>query len=264
MSMINISNKFNTLKGKCAFIPFITAGYPSLKITKAALSILDKEQADIIEIGLPYTDSLADGPIIQKAAEIALNQGTSLKDIFIMLEEIIPNISTPIIIFSYYNIILNYKPIKFIKKIKNIGVQGLLIPDLPIEESLEIINLCKQENIALILLISPTSSNDRIKKIVQHGEGFLYIVSSTGVTGIRENFNTNIKNLIKKVKDITDIPVVVGFGISNTKQLLEIKSSGTEGVVVGSALMKLLNNVNNEKDLREFQEFCREMKSATL
>nr|YP_010337459.1 tryptophan synthase alpha subunit [Pulvinaster venetus]UNJ17044.1 tryptophan synthase alpha subunit [Pulvinaster venetus] len=260
---MNIHNTFKLLNNRCAFIPFITAGDPSLEITEIALSILDQEGADIIEVGLPYSDSLADGPIIQAAAERALRKGITINSILKLLEKKIPQISAPIVIFSYYNIILNYEQTQFIKELNRIGVKGLLVPDLPIEEAEKIIQICNNYNIELILLVSPTSSIDRIHKIAEKTQGCLYLVSSTGVTGIRKEFKSDLKKLIYTIKQITNKPIIVGFGISNEEQVKDIKSTGSNGIVIGSALVKLLSETKNSEDTHNFETFCKQIKLAT-
>nr|UNJ16456.1 tryptophan synthase alpha subunit [Boldiaceae sp.] len=260
---MSISNTFHKLHNKCAFIPFITAGDPNLITTEIALKILDEEKADMIEVGIPYSDSLADGPIIQEAAERALSKGITINQILDLLNKTIPKISAPIIIFSYYNIILNYGIKEFVEKIQKIGVKGLLIPDLPIEESNPIMELCDKNNIDLILLIAPNSSVDRIRNIAKNARGFLYLVSNTGVTGIRENLRSDLKNILNTIKQTSNKPVVIGFGISNPEQAQEIKLIGSNGIVVGSALVTLLSKSTSKQNLDVFQKFCKSMKKAT-
>nr|YP_009369970.1 tryptophan synthase alpha subunit [Boldia erythrosiphon]ARO90658.1 tryptophan synthase alpha subunit [Boldia erythrosiphon] len=259
---ISISNTFKKLKNQCAFIPFITAGDPNLEITELALKILDNEQADIIEIGIPYSDSLADGPIIQAAAERALRNGITINQILELIEKIIPQISAPIIIFSYYNIILNYGIKKFIVKLRIIGIKGLVIPDLPIEESKQIVELCDKNMIELVLLIAPTSSVNRIKKIVVNARGCLYLVSTAGVTGIKKELRSDLKNILDKIHQISKKPIIIGFGISNPEQAKQVKLIGSNGIVIGSTLVDLLSRSTNNKNLDTFQEFCKSIKEA--
>nr|YP_010330239.1 tryptophan synthase alpha subunit [Porphyridium aerugineum]UNJ17955.1 tryptophan synthase alpha subunit [Porphyridium aerugineum] len=261
--MVSISNVFQKIDPKCAFIPFITAGYPSLEITKTAVQILDNYGADIIELGIPYSDPLADGPTIQEASSHALKLGIRINDILSMLSNLIPSIKAPIVLFTYYNPVLNYGPENFIKKISEIGVKGILIPDLPLEESSNILDLTKQYNIELIMLIAPTSSIDRVKSIVEISQGCIYLVSSTGVTGARESFSINIQDLIQKIRSFKKIPVIVGFGISTPQQISQVKSWGAQGIVMGSAFIKALSNCKGN-DLSSFLELCEKSQKAIL
>jgi tryptophan synthase alpha chain len=254
--MVSISTIFTTIKPNCAFIPFITAGYPNLNITEKAIKILDQNGADIIELGIPYSDPLADGQTIQAASSHALRLGLKINDILYMLSEVIPTLKAPIIIFTYYNPVLNYGPENFIKKISNIGVKGILIPDLPLEESTLILELTKKYNLELIMLIAPNSSLERINSIVNLSQGCIYLVSSTGVTGARDSFSFNIKELINNIYKIKNIPVIVGFGISTPKQIQLVKSWGASGIVMGSAFIRALSKAEND-NLSSFMELCK-------
>nr|QUE28015.1 trpA [Sahlingia subintegra] len=260
----SISETFQTLRqeDECALVPFITAGDPNLDVTEKALKILDSEGASIIELGLPYSDSLADGPIIQAAAARALTNKITFIDILERLHKISLEISTPIVIFSYYNLVLRQGVENFVKKISSSGAKGLLVPDLPLEESKELLELCSFNDIELILLVAPTSSTERIKMIAQKAQGCLYIVASNGVTGLKSNFDIEVQNLINKVKSITQKPVIVGFGVSNASQAALIKSWGVSGVVLGSAFVRQLEVYSEKEHLLNFQTFCKEIKTA--
>lgn len=260
-SISEIFRKLNK-QNQCALVPFITAGDPDLKTTEEILKILDKEGANIIELGLPYSDSLADGPVIQEAAARALNRGIKLDNILNMVQNVAPNISSPIVIFTYYNLILSKGAEKFVKVVAKSGAKGLIVPDLPLEESNELLSLCSQNRIELILLIAPNSSLHRIKSIAEKAQGCLYIVASTGVTGIRSNVNLEIKNLIDKVKRITDKPIIIGFGISNPSQVIQVKSWGVDGIVLGSAFVNKIANFDAQTTLRQLRLFCKEIKHA--
>nr|YP_010336917.1 tryptophan synthase alpha subunit [Madagascaria erythrocladioides]QUE28951.1 trpA [Madagascaria erythrocladioides]UNJ16502.1 tryptophan synthase alpha subunit [Madagascaria erythrocladioides] len=261
LSVSDIFRKLNE-KNKCALVPFITAGDPNLKITEKILKILDKEGASIIELGLPYSDSLADGPIIQEAAARALSRGIKFDNVLHMVQNVAQDISSPIVIFTYYNLILTKGTENFVQVINKSGAKGLIVPDLPLEESEELLSLCSKNGIELILLISPTSSLERIELIAKKAQGCLYIVASTGVTGIRSDLNLEIKNLIKTVKRITDKPIIIGFGISNPSQVIQVKSWGVDGIVLGSAFVNKIANFNAETTLVELTSFCKEIKQA--
>lgn len=259
----------NSKKSACSFIPFITVGYPSVDLTLEAMDILDQEGADLIELGIPYSDALADGPLIQEASKVAIQNGVNVDKIMELLDTIHLKISTPIIIFTYYNPIL-VKGIKnFVAKISQLGVKGLVIPDLPFEEADYMISICKASKIELILFISPTSSIDRISDIINKSPGCLYLVSSTGVTGIRDSIDENINYLSTKVILNSSKMVMLGFGISNPDQVKNVIQSqlNINGVVVGSAFTKIFSTYLNDPkvDLMDsIRTFCRKMKAATL
>nr|QUE29138.1 trpA [Erythrotrichia welwitschii] len=262
----SISETFQNLtdSNECALVPFITAGDPDLDITEKAIKILDDEGANIIELGLPYSDSLADGPIIQAAASRALNNDITFVDILSRLNNISPKISAPIVIFTYYNLVLRQGVKDFVLKIANSGAKGLLIPDLPIEESEEVLDMCLSYKLELILLIAPTSSPERIKMIAEKAQGCLYIVAANGVTGLKSDFDSEVKNLINKVKAITDKPIIVGFGVSNADQAALIKSWKVSGVVLGSAFVRQLESYSETQDLSGFKAFCKQIKTALI
>nr|QUE28191.1 trpA [Pseudoerythrocladia kornmannii] len=261
-----ISDTFKDLgfKKECALVPFITAGDPNLNVTEEALKILDAEGANLIELGLPYSDSLADGPVIQAAAARALHNQLSLEDIFNRIAQLAPNISTPIVIFTYFNLILSQGVDQFVTRVRLVGAKGLIVPDLPVEESEYLLKLCEENSLELILLISPTSSIERIKLIAEKSQGCLYIVAGTGVTGFRANVDIEVKNLISRVKSVTKKPVIIGFGISTSAQASLVKSWGADGVVLGSAFVNKMSNFNSDSTLLNLRSFCREIKQALL
>nr|QUE28762.1 trpA [Porphyropsis coccinea] len=251
-------------KKECALVPFITAGDPDLDVTEKALKILDEEGATMIELGLPYSDSLADGPVIQAAAARALEQKVTIIDIFDRIKLVIPTITTPIVIFTYYNLILSQGVEEFVVLVKSSGAKGLIVPDLPLEESEFLLKLCSEYSLELILLISPTSSVERIKMIASKAKGCIYIVAGTGVTGFRTTVNTDIKYLIDTVKTFTSKPIIIGFGISTPSQVALVKSWGVDGVVLGSAFVNKLSNFVPERTLLDFKFFCKEIKQALI
>lgn len=262
--MTIISDKFQSLRNRqqCALIPFITAGDPNLEITAEALRILDRNGADFIELGVPYSDPLADGPVIQAAATRALQRGTKLEQVLEMLQTLTPSLNAPIILFTYYNPIL-YRGIKsFLTEIANAGVRGLVVPDLPLEEAEELINTAAGFGIDLILLVAPTSSKDRIKAIALQSQGFIYLVSVTGVTGMRSQIQDRVEDLIQELRSVTDKPIGVGFGISDTEQAHKVMEWGADAVIVGSAFVKRLANNSPTEGLQAVEQLCIELKAA--
>jgi tryptophan synthase alpha chain len=262
--MVQISKDFKTLRSnkQCALIPFITAGDPNLETTAEALRILDRNGADFIELGVPYSDPLADGPVIQAAATRALAKGTKLEHVLSMLAEVIPTLKAPIILFTYYNPILNRGIKSFLNEIANVGVKGLVVPDLPLEESSQLIQTAAEFGIEVILLVAPTSSKDRIEAISRESQGFIYLVSVTGVTGMRNQIQDRVKTILNDIRNITDKPIGIGFGISDAEQAKQMMEWGTDAVIVGSAFVKRLDNPNPSEGLQAVEELCKELKAA--
>lgn len=260
--MPKISDSFQSLRqnSKCALIPFITAGDPDLATTAKALKILDKSGADMIELGVPYSDPLADGPTIQAAATRALQQGVTLDDVLGLVKEISPEIKAPIILFTYYNPILNRGIESFLKQIAAAGVQGLVVPDLPLEEAESLIKPAAEIGIEVILLVAPTSPKDRITAIAKQSQGFIYLVSVTGVTGIRQEVASRVPELLQQMRAVTDKPIGVGFGISAPQQAKQVKEWGADAVIVGSAFVKRLAEGSPDEGLAAIGEFCQSLK----
>lgn len=262
--MTRISDCFKSLRdrGQCALIPFITAGDPDLKTTAEALQVLDAAGADIIELGVPYSDPLADGPVIQAAATRALQRGTKLEQVLEMVERISPNLRSPIILFTYYNPILHRGIEPFLQQLVKAGVAGLVVPDLPLEESLGLLKPAAERGIDLTLLVAPTSSPDRIEAIARQSQGFIYLVSVTGVTGIRSGLETRVKDILQQMRQITEQPIGVGFGISQPEHARQVKDWGADAVIVGSAIVKRLADGTPEQGLQAIKEFCQSLKLA--
>ncbi|XP_062021775.1 tryptophan synthase alpha chain isoform X1 [Rosa rugosa] len=264
---VGLSKTFIKLKeqGKVALIPYITAGDPDLSVTAEALKVLDSCGSDIIELGVPYSDPLADGPVIQAAATRALARGTNLNSILAMLKEVIPKLSCPIALFTYYNPILKRGVGEFMSIIKDVGVHGLVVPDVPLEETDILRKEALKNNIELVLLTTPTTPMERMKAIAEASEGFLYLVSSIGVTGARASVNERVPALLKEIKEATSKPVAVGFGISKPEQAKQVAGWGADGVIVGSAIVKLLGDAKTpEEGLKELEIFTKSLKSALL
>nr|YP_010937622.1 tryptophan synthase alpha subunit [Palisada intermedia]WKW95670.1 tryptophan synthase alpha subunit [Palisada intermedia] len=247
----------------CALIPFITAGYPNPDVTIDILYTLDKNGADVIELGIPYSDALADGPTIQKSSKIALDQGVYVDQVLDILDIVTLKLTAPIVIFTYYNPILVRGIRRFIEEISSSGVKGLIIPDLPIEETDYLIYLCLNYSIELILFVAPTSPKDRILNILDKAPGCIYLVSSTGVTGMRNNLNNNVNMLSSYIKHSKGKFIMLGFGISNVSQVAEVSSWDIDALVIGSAFTHVLSSyVDHKSAVDSVGFFCNEMKSA--
>jgi tryptophan synthase alpha chain len=249
-------------RAECALIPFITAGDPDLETTAQALQILDSHGADLIELGVPYSDPLADGPVIQAAATRALQRGTRLDDVLEMLAQVTPHLKAPIILFTYYNPILHRGLDTFCQQIAEAGVKGLVVPDLPLEESAEVIQVATGYGIEVVLLVAPTTPKDRISAIAEQSQGFIYLVSVTGVTGMRTEIQSRAKDLLTQIRDFTDKPIGVGFGISDPEQATQVKNWGADAVIVGSAFVKRLADGTPAQGLEAIADFCSRLKSA--
>jgi len=262
--MTAISDCFKTLgrNGECALIPFITAGDPDLTTTAAALKVLDTHGADIIELGVPYSDPLADGPVIQAAATRALQRGTKLEQVLEMLQATTPSLRSPVILFTYYNPILYRGIDKFLEQIAAAGVSGLVVPDLPLEEAAGLLKPAGEMGIDLTLLVAPTSSADRIEAIARSSQGFIYLVSVTGVTGMRTQIESRVSDLLQQIRSFTDKPIGVGFGISEAAQAHQVREWGADAAIVGSAFVKRLAEGTPEQGLKAIAEFCQSLKAA--
>lgn len=264
--MTFVSQRFESLRsrGKCALIPFITAGDPDLDTTAEALKVLDRSGADFIELGVPYSDPLADGPVIQAAATRALQQGTRLDQVLEMVEVVRPQLHSPLILFTYYNPILNRGIKPFLQQISQVGIQGLVVPDLPLEEASNLLQLASEVGIEVTLLVAPTSSEERIKAIAQQSQGFIYLVSTTGVTGMRSQVEDRVQYLLSALRQTTDKPIGVGFGISQPQQARQVMNWGADAVIVGSAFVKRLAEGTPAQGLSAIAEFCRTLKASLV
>ena len=261
--MIRVKNKFKELKQKKqkAFGVFLTAGYPSLKYSKDIFKKILDAKVDFIEIGLPFSDPMADGPLIQHSSQIAIEQNTSVEECFKLVKEIRKiNNDIPIILMGYYNPIHYYGNLKFIKKAVLSGIDGLIIVDLPMEEDEEFYNLSYKNNLPLIRLVTPTTDEERLKKILKNAHGFVYYVSVTGITGTKSASVNDVKNKIKVIKKITNLPVIAGFGIKNSVDAKKM-SSISDGIVIGSSLVNKIEEVYKKKNgLNEIFKFLKSFK----
>lgn len=254
--MSNISSAFE--KGK-AFIPFITCGDPDLETTAAVVREAVKNGADLIELGIPFSDPTAEGPVIQGANIRALAGGVTTDKIFDLVRELRTDVKIPLVFMTYANVVFSYGAEKFISTCRDIGIDGIILPDLPYEERDEFEPVCQKYGIALIPLIAPTSKN-RIAMIAKAAEGFIYVVSSLGVTGERKEITTDIGSIVKVIRENTSLPCAVGFGISTPEQAKKM-SALSDGAIVGSAIIKIIEKYG--KDAAPYVgEYVRSMKQA--
>ena len=228
----------HAFENKKAFIAFITAGDPDLETTEKLIYEMADKGVDLLEIGIPFSDPVAEGPVIQEADLRALNSGTTTDKIFEMIERIRSDISIPLVFLTYCNSVFAYGTEKFTARCEQIGIDGLIIPDLPYEEMEEVSPFCEKHGIDLIELVAPTSQ-ERVYKIAKASRGFLYIVSSLGVTGVRESINTDLSKIVEASRSVSDIPCAVGFGISTPEQAEEI-CRYADGVIIGSAIVRII------------------------
>ena len=241
---ISMSNIKKAFENKKAFIPFITCGDPDLATTKEIVKEAAKAGASLIELGIPFSDPTAEGPVIQAANIRALEGGVTTDKIFDFVKDLRKEVSVPMVFMTYANVVFSYGADAFIKTCSEIGIDGIILPDLPFEEKEEFLNDCHKYGVDLISLIAPTSEN-RIAMIAKEAEGFLYIVSSLGVTGTRSEIKTDLESIVKVVRENTDIPCAIGFGISTPEQAKKM-SSISDGAIVGSAIIKIMEKYGKE------------------
>lgn len=244
-----------------AFIPFITCGDPSLEITEQLVYAMEEAGADVIELGIPFSDPTAEGPVIQEANIRALSGGVTTDKIFDMAARIRKKSSIPLAFMTYANVVYSYGTERFVKKAAELGMDGLILPDVPFEEKEEFDSVCREYGIDLISLIAPTS-HDRIKTIAKEANGFVYCVSSLGVTGVRSEITTDIGAMAALVKEANDIPCAIGFGISTPEQAAAMAEKA-DGVIVGSAIVKLCAKYGTEC-VPYVKAYVRQMKEAVL
>ena len=245
---------------KKAFVAFITAGYPSLELTRRLVLEFDKIGVDILELGVPFSDPMADGPIIQEASQESLKRNTHLVDILSLVKKVRPFVKLPICLMTYYNPIFCFGEARFIKKAIEAGVDGVIIPDLPPEEGRPLIKVANQHKLDIISFISPTTSKERMKYIAGIARGFIYYVSLTGVTGLRKKLPPDLVSNLKIIKSITKKPVCVGFGVSDRKQVEEV-CRFADGVIVGSAIVsKIKENIGSPNLVKRVGSFVHKLK----
>ena len=239
--MSNIKQAF--AKGK-AFIPFITCGDPDLETTAALVREMVRNGADLIELGIPFSDPTAEGPVIEAASQRALSAGVTTDKIFEMVRELRRDVSVPLVFMTYANAVFSYGSERFISICREIGIDGLILPDVPFEEKEEFLDLCRKYGVDLISFVAPTSA-DRISRIAKDSDGFIYVISSLGVTGTRDAITTDLASIIRVVRENTDTPCAVGFGISTPAQAAQIARIA-DGVIVGSAIVKLIKEFGRD------------------
>lgn len=254
--MSNIKKAFENGK---AFIGFVTAGDPNLEVSEQIMLSMAKGGCDLIEIGIPFSDPIAEGPVIQEANLRSLTQGTTTDKVFELTEKISSQTDTPLVYMTYLNVLFKYGYDKFLQRAKDAGISGVIIPDMPYEEKEELQSVAKNYGIDVISLIAPTSEN-RIKMIAAEAEGFVYAVSSLGVTGTRSEIKTDLDSITKAIKEATDTPVAIGFGI-NTPEQAKKYSAIADGVIVGSAIVKIIAE-HREKAPDKVYEYVKSMKDA--
>ncbi|MBC7541167.1 MAG: tryptophan synthase subunit alpha [Candidatus Sericytochromatia bacterium] len=229
-----------------ALMPFIVAGHPDLPTSARLLDALVAGGADVIELGIPYADPLADGPVIQAAANKALAAGANLTAVFKLARDFTQRQTVPLVLFTYYNPVFRFGMAKFVAQATASGVHGLIVPDLPIEESAGLQQLCTDAGLSLVYLVAPTSSPDRQRKITATADSFVYVVSSTGVTGERGQIANQLSDQLATLKTMTKQPLAVGFGISTPEQAKQVADWGADGIVVGSAFVRLIEEAGPE------------------
>ena len=254
--MSNIASAFD--HGK-AFIAFITCGDPDLETTGAAIRAAVENGADLIELGIPFSDPTAEGPVIQEASLRALQGGVTTDRIFDFVKELRKDVTVPLVFMTYANVVFSYGAEKFISACAGIGIDGLILPDLPFEEKEEFLPLCRQYGVDLISLIAPTSEN-RVAMIAREAEGFIYLVSSLGVTGTRNEITTDLAPIVRTIRENAKVPVAIGFGISTPEQA-KTMASLCDGAIVGSAIEKILARCGREAP-GEIGRYIRSMKDA--
>ena len=225
------------LQGKKVFAPFITAGAPDLETTKKLILALEKAGASLVELGIPFSDPMAEGPVIQAADLRALSNGCTTDKVFDMVAEVRKETDIPLVFLTYANPIFHYGTEKFYRRCAETGVDGTIVPDVPYEEREELEGACRKYGVDRIVMIAPTS-DDRIQMLAKDAKGYIYIVSSLGVTGVRSEITTDIASIYKKIRAVTDTPAAVGFGISTPEQAAEMARQ-SDGAIVGSAIVKL-------------------------
>lgn len=252
-----MSNIYKAFENKKAFIAFITCGDPDLETTAKAVQEAVNNGANLIELGIPFSDPTAEGPVIQAANIRALKNHITTDDVFNFVIDLRKTVSVPMAIMTYANIVFSYGADKFMSACKRTGIDGIVIPDLPFEEKEEFLPYCHKYGVDLISLIAPTS-HERIAMIAKEAEGFIYLVSSLGVTGERKEITTDLAAIVKTIRENTSTPIAIGFGISTTEQVAKM-SETADGVIVGSAIVRLLEK--HGKDAPKYiGEFVRELK----
>ncbi|MBN1526854.1 MAG: tryptophan synthase subunit alpha [Candidatus Omnitrophica bacterium] len=261
--MNRIDRAFKGLKARKekAFITYITAGDPSLAMTAKLVGSLEKAGVDLIELGIPFSDPLADGPVIQAASKRALDRGATLHKIFEMVRALRRKCAIPIVFMTYYNPVLRHGLAKFFADCRGCGVDGVIVPDLPCDEAKDLMRCAKREKVAAIFLAAPTSTTARLRTIVKNSAGFIYYVSLTGVTGARAKLPPEVISKVKTIKRMTKKPVCVGFGVSTPGQAMGI-AKVADGVIVGSAIVRVIDNSPRGRLVKKVSSFSKRLADA--
>lgn len=254
-----MSNIGKAFENKKAFIAFITCGDPDLETTVEVVKEAVKNGADLIELGIPFSDPTAEGPTIQGANLRALTGGVTTDKIFDMVKELRKDVSVPMVFMTYANVVFSYGAERFMKTCSEIGIDGIILPDLPYEEKEEFHPVCQKYGVDLISLIAPTSEN-RIARIAKDAEGFIYVVSSLGVTGTRSEIKTDLESIVKAIRENTDVPCAIGFGISRPEQAKKMADI-SDGAIVGSAIIKIIEKYGKDSP-KYVGEYVKSMKDA--
>lgn len=245
-----------------ALMPFLMAGDPDLDVTGDVLMALQRGGADIVELGIPYSDPLADGPVIQAAASRALAAGTTPARVLELLAGLRSEFTLPVILFTYSNPLLNMGMEGFCEQAAAAGANGLVVPDLPLEEAERLSPIAARHGLDLVLLVAPTTPEQRMGRIAASSRGFTYLVSVTGVTGERARMETRVEGLVQQLKQSSPVPVAVGFGISGAEQVRQVRGWGADGAIVGSALVKRMAAASPGQCVEDVERFCRELRLA--
>lgn len=256
--MIKIQDAFKNGK---AFIPFIVAGDPNLAATEKFIETMATAGADLIEIGIPFSDPVAEGQVIQAASKKALDVGITTDKLFEMVKNVRPKVNIPLVFMTYVNPIFVYGKDKFFAKCEEVGVCGVIVPDMPYEEKGELLESANAHGVEVVSLIAPTSEN-RIGTIAKDAQGFIYCVSSLGVTGVRTEIKTDVKSIVDTIRQYTDIPVAVGFGISTPEQAQKM-AGVSDGAIVGSAIIKIVDKYGADAE-QYIYDYVKEMKAAVM
>lgn len=254
-----MSNIKKAFENKKAFIGFVTAGDPDLQVSEQIMLNMAKGGCDLIEIGIPFSDPIAEGPVIQEANLRSLSQGTTTDKVFDLTKKVSAQTDVPLVYMTYLNVLFKYGYDRFLQKAKDAGISGVIIPDLPYEEKDEVQSVAEHYGIDVISLIAPTSE-DRIKMIAKDARGFVYTVSSLGVTGTREEIKTDLESITKAIREVTDTPVAIGFGINTPEQAKKYYHIA-DGIIVGSAIVKIVAEYGQNAPEKVY-EYVKSMKDA--
>jgi tryptophan synthase alpha chain len=262
-----IRDKFDQLKsqGKPALMPFISAGDPNMETSYSLLLEMECQGADIVELGIPFSDPIADGPTIQRASQRSLQNGTTVDDVLELVRRLRQKSQLPLVLMTYYNLVYHYGEEQFVKAAVSAGADGLIVPDLPPEEAGNLLKCADAQGLGIIFLLAPTSTPDRIELVSRASRGFIYYVSLTGITGARGELAKGIKEQVAAIRAQTDKPIAVGFGVSTAEQAAQI-ATWADGVIVGSALINVIEDYLEDEQMlvKKVGEFTRSLKQGIL